>query len=299
MIRYKKLGYIALNVSDVERSRAWYRSMVGLEPNGYGPAGEAFMRADRDHHSLVLYQGAKPGLKRIGWQLEDDRQLDVVARVLDQHGLRWRSLGAEECAAIGMTHTIRLAEPVTGITLDFYGSGMTQMPEPVTSPVCDLDFLCHIGIGTPRYREAIKFYEEVLNFKTSDEIDGRINLMRAFPNPMHHSFAIANADRDKLHHYNFMVRSVADIDRGRERFRAGGVPIVWDGHHPPSGNTFLFFLDRDGLSVEYGVGMEMFPEVGARPHRVFPARPESFDSKGAVPERRMAAAGDIEVVEEI
>lgn len=34
-----------------------------------------------------------------------------------------------------------------------------------------------------------------LNFKTSDEIDGRIRLMRCFPNPLHHSLAIADAAR--------------------------------------------------------------------------------------------------------
>ena len=59
-------------------------------------------------------------------------------------------------------------------------------------------------------------------------------------------------------------------------------------------NTFLFFIDPDGLSIEFGHGMEMFPEVGARAHRVFPPKPESFDSTGGARDPRMAAAGDIE-----
>ena len=61
-----------------------------------------------------------------------------------------------------------------------------------------------------------------------------------------------------------------------------------------SGNTFLFFLDPDGLSLEFGHGMEMFPETGARAHRVFPPKPESFDSSGSARDPRMAAAGAIE-----
>ncbi len=276
MIRYKKLGYIALNVSDVQRSRAWYENMVGLQFNRVGAAGEVYLRADADHHSLVLFESDKPSLKRVGWQLEDDAQIDVLTGTLDRHGIAWRSLGRDECDAIGMRETIRMTEPVTGITLDFFGSGMKQMDAPFQPTVAKLRFLCHVGIGTSRYREAVEFYEHVLNFRTSDEIDGRINLMRCFPNPLHHSLALAATPCNMLHHFNIMVSDDEDIVRARVRFEANNVPMVWDGHHPPSGNTFLFFRDPDGLPVEYGHGMELFPEVGARAHRVFSGKTETL-----------------------
>lgn len=70
--------------------------------------------------------------------------------------------------------------------------------------------------------------------------------------------------------------------------------MLWDGVHPPSGNTFLFFLDPDGLSLEYGCGMELFPEQNARAPRIYPAKPESFDTSGSTSDGRMAAAGEIE-----
>ncbi len=276
MIRYKKLGYIALNVSDLQRSRAWYESMVGLQFNRVGADGEVYLRADADHHSLVLFQSDKPGLKRVGWQLEDDAQIAVLTGTLDRHGIAWRALGSDECEAIGMRHTIRMTEPITGTTLDFFGSGMKQMEVPFQPTVAKLRFLCHIGIGTPRYREAVELYEQVLNFRTSDEIDGRINLMRCFPNPLHHSLALAATPANMLHHFNLMVTDDEDIVRARARFEANGIPMVWDGHHPPSGNTFLFFRDPDGLPVEFGHGMELFPEIGARMHRVFSGKTETL-----------------------
>jgi 2,3-dihydroxy-p-cumate/2,3-dihydroxybenzoate 3,4-dioxygenase len=292
MIRYRKLGYVALNVSHLERARDWYVSMMGVQFNGAGAAGEQYFRAGPAHHDLVFYESATPGLKRIGWELESAAQFDVVARVLAQHGIAWRELGDAECRATHVQRAIRMVEPVTGVTLEFY-TGM-QGDAAFTPTVANLRSICHIGIGTPHYREAIAFYEQVLNFKTSDEIDGRINLMRCFPNPLHHSLAIAHAERNLLHHVNFMVADDSDLRASRERFTANRVPMVWDGFHPPSGNTFLFFLDPDGLSLEFGHGMEAFPEQGARAHRVFPARPESFDSTGSTRDARMAAAGDIE-----
>ena len=295
MIRYRKLGYVALNVTDLARARKWYAGMAGLQPNGSGETGEAFFRVGPDHHSLALHEAATPGLKRIGWELESDEQFEVLARELGRHGIAWRELDAAECHALHIARALRMVESITGVTLDFYGSGGMQHADDAFSPsVTHLESICHVGIGTPHYREAIEFYERVLNFKTSDEIDGRIRLMRAFPNPLHHSLAIAHAERDSLHHINFMVRDDDDLTRARARFGTHGVPVVWDGYHPPSGNTFLFFIDPDGLSIEFGHGMEMFPEVGARAHRVFPPKPESFDSTGGARDPRMAAAGDIE-----
>ena len=292
MIRYRKLGYVALNVSNLARARDWYVAMMGLQFNGAGAAGEHYFRAGPEHHDLVLCESATPGLKRIGWELENNAQFDVAAQVLSRHGITWRALDANECQAEHLTRAIRMVEPITGVTLEFY-TGM-HSDNAFTPTVAKLQSICHIGIGTPRYHEAIAFYENVLNFKTSDEIDGRINLMRCFPNPLHHSLAIALAERNMLHHVNFMITDDDDLRQARERFSAHQVPMVWDGFHPPSGNTFLFFLDPDGLSLEFGHGMEHFPEQGARAHRVFPARPESFDSTGSTRDARMAAAGDIE-----
>lgn len=283
MIRYKKLGYVALNVSDVARARAWYESMVGLQFNRTGAEGEVYLRADADHHSLVLYQSERPGLKRVAWQLESDDQIKVLTETLDRHGIAWRALSEAECATIGMRHTIRITEPITGTTVDFFGSGMPQMDTPFQPTVAKLRFLCHIGIGTPRFREAVDFYERVLNFRTSDEIDGRIRLMRCFPNPLHHSLALAPAPANILHHFNLMVEGEEDIVRARARFTEHNVPMVWDGFHPPSGNTFLFFRDPDGLPVEYGHGMELFPEEGARAHRVMSGKLETLSDHIELP----------------
>ena len=37
VIRYEKLGYVELMVTDLERSAAFYREVVGLKPAGRAP----------------------------------------------------------------------------------------------------------------------------------------------------------------------------------------------------------------------------------------------------------------------
>ena len=61
--RYRKLGYVALNVSDVKRTTDFALNIVGLDAAEDGPDGGRFLRCTSDHHSLVLYPG-EPGFKR-------------------------------------------------------------------------------------------------------------------------------------------------------------------------------------------------------------------------------------------
>jgi 2,3-dihydroxy-p-cumate/2,3-dihydroxybenzoate 3,4-dioxygenase len=72
------------------------------------------------------------------------------------------------------------------------------------------------------------------------------------------------------------------------------VPVVFGpGRHIASSSVFLYFLDPDGLTLEYSFGMEEFPEVDPRAPRTLPPVPESIDSWGAVRDPRMTAIGEI------
>jgi Glyoxalase/Bleomycin resistance protein/Dioxygenase superfamily len=70
MIRYRKLGYVELMVTDLERSAAFYRDVVGLEPAGEGPEGERRFRCSEDPYAVVLHKarsrvsGAAAGCSR-------------------------------------------------------------------------------------------------------------------------------------------------------------------------------------------------------------------------------------------
>ena len=100
-----------------------------------------------------------------------------------------------------------------------------------------------------------------------------------------------------LHHVNFMVTEINDIGRALHRLRAQGVPIVHGpGKHPTSGSIFLYFLDPDGITLEYSFGMEEFLEADAREPRLLFAAPESIDSSGTSRDLKMGAVGEIEVV---
>ena len=98
-----------------------------------------------------------------------------------------------------------------------------------------------------------------------------------------------------LNHVNFMVSDIDDIGRAMNRMKAAGVEIVFGpGRHLPSESIFLYFLDPDGMTVEYSFGMETFPEAGAREARLLEPVPATLDTWGSVATPAFGKIGAIE-----
>ena len=295
MIRYHKLGYVELNVSDLDRACTFYQQMVGLQRVGTPTANSASFRCDQDPYSVVLHRSGQPGFKRAGWILEDASQFEVLHRRLSAHGVTFEVLSKSECDQRGLGQATRIVEPNTRATLEFY------LP-PVQQPTCSFEpahtkiqRLGHVVFATPRRAQAVAFFRDVLNFRESDSLGEAISFLRPFPNPFHHGIGIGHSDSVHFNHLNFMVTEVDDIGRGLHRMRRGNVPIVYGpGRHPASGSMFLYFLEPDGMTLEYSFGMEEFAEVDPRSARVLPPSPENFDSWGSPRDVRMGTGGAIE-----
>lgn len=291
--RYSKLGYIAINVSDLDRSAHFYEKMWGLQANGVDPDGTRYFRCSSDHHDLVLHQGV-PGLKRVGWQMESERDLDLLAEALVKLGHRIHEVGNAETQRLRQGRSIRFSDPYTNATHEYYAACQTEQA-PWRPTLAKIERIGHLVLKAPQFREAVEFYTKVLNFRTSDAIGDVVNFMRCFPNPLHHSLGLSNSPATGLHHINFMVNEIDDIGTAIWRFNNNNVPVVrGPGRHPPSGSVFLYALDPDGITVEYSFGMEEFPEANPRQHRVLPAVPESIDFWGGPTDKRLGKVGAVE-----
>jgi 2,3-dihydroxy-p-cumate/2,3-dihydroxybenzoate 3,4-dioxygenase len=122
------------------------------------------------------------------------------------------------------------------------------------------------------------FHTKVLGFRVSDVIDGQAVFMRPHPSPYHHGIALFKGAQPKLHHVNFMVSEVDDIGRAMDRFARAGVRVVYGpGRHRPSDSFYLYFLEPDGLTLEYSFDMEEFPAMSPRAPRVLEPNRSSTD----------------------
>lgn len=291
--RYRSLGYVALNVSDLERSRVFYRQTVGLEEVAASDDA-VFLRCSADHHDIVLYRGLQPGLKRVAWELERMDDLDRAFEHFSRADLNPWWLTEEERDALDIGPAFRLREPTTELCFEYYAR-MRGITTPLVPGVTVIERVGHVVLTVRDIDAVLGVLTGPLNFRVSDEIDGVGAFLRCFPNPLHHTLAVQQSKENRLHHVNFMVRDIDDVGRALNCLRDTGVPIVFGpGRHQPSDSIFLYFLDPDGLTLEYSFGMEEFPEDGARTSRMFAPTPASIDLWGGRPEPGFGAIGSIE-----
>jgi 2,3-dihydroxy-p-cumate/2,3-dihydroxybenzoate 3,4-dioxygenase len=290
--RHKKLGYVALNVTDLDRSADFYESVLGLDLTAR-KHDTAYLRCGSDHHNVILNRSSKPGLKRVAFELEAPAD---VAKAFDH----FKQLGLSpiwvDRAELHQAQTFRVREPATDLVFEYY-VGMEQMAAPFKGELTKIARLGHVVIHTDSYQNAVRRLTQDFGFCVSDEIPGFIAFMRCFPNPFHHSFAVVQSDRKGLHHVNFMVTDIDDVGKAIYRLRKVGVQIVFGpGRHEPSESVFLYFLEPDGMTLEYSFGMEEFPEVSPRQPRTMKPAPETLDRWGSVPAPSFGKVGEIETV---
>ena len=117
--RYRRLGYVALNVSDLERSTAFYRDLVGLNISDRSESMVA-LRCSRDHHNVLLYQAPEPGLKRIGFELESAGDLAAARKHVESLGYPPEEVPPEELKALRTVAAFRFRLPGSGLCLEFF-----------------------------------------------------------------------------------------------------------------------------------------------------------------------------------
>ena len=139
----KELGHLVLYVRDLERSRTFYRDIIGwLEIGGSGE-GVAMFSAGRTHHELLLIEvgasaqaipeGRRVGLYHFGLKIgETDNELREAVERLQQ--ARVQISGS---ADHGVTHSIYLLDP-DGNELEIYIDVQPELwhdnPEAVLAP---------------------------------------------------------------------------------------------------------------------------------------------------------------------
>lgn len=295
---YRKLGYIALNVTDVARHHDWVMAIYGLDEAGQGAGGERYYRTGHDHHAVILYPAKQAGFKRAGWQLADAAEVGKAFAHFERLGWKPAWVGDEERSPLGLAQStaFRVREPFTGCLFEYYDR-IEQTVVPFSHRLAKIERLGHFGISVPDVLAGAAHFEQHLGFVVSDYVGKYAALMRVHGSPLHHSMGLAFAPQKHFQHVNCMVKDIDDIGRAIWRLKKHDVKVVFGpGRHPTSDSIFIYFHDPDGLTWEYSFGMELFPpdNVGARPARIMSTAPQDIDLWGAGMEPEFGVHGGIE-----
>ena len=120
--------------------------------------------------------------------------------------------------------------------------------------------LQHIVLGSSDAKRLIRFYDEVVGFRTSDTVLDDAGVVRtAFLNcgSDHHSVAVFATTENRLDHFCFETGDWGLIRDWSDHFSAERIPLKWGpGRHGPGNNLFVFIHDLDGNWVELSAELE-------------------------------------------
>jgi catechol-2,3-dioxygenase len=115
----KELGHAVLYVRDIDRSRHFYRDVLGFREIGAGPPGmkAAAFSSGRTHHELLLIEvgtdaepipaGRRVGLYHLGFKIgETDDELRAARAELEREGVT--VVGASDHT---VTHSLYVLDP--------------------------------------------------------------------------------------------------------------------------------------------------------------------------------------------
>lgn len=285
--RYKRLGYLALSVTDIDASTRFLRDIFSLDYVEQAEDGARYFRVGVGHHDLILTQAEQASCLRTSWELESPEDLDAAHAHFCALGLDPVWVEAFECARLFLAKAFRVVDPIIGATWEYFVE-MVNYCSPLQNRVTSFQGGKHFGIYVPDNRAMTKFLCQSAGFIVSDYIgDSQISLARAWPNPNHHSIGTVEMPDEpvRLHHIAFMVNEIDDIGRLYNRCKNLGVDIQFGmGRHPTSGSIHLYIYGPDNFVWEYTLGMEQFPETGARQPRFMSDKPEHYDLWGAMPD---------------
>ena len=137
--------------------------------------------------------------------------------------------------------------------------------------------ISHIVMHSPRHKEEIGFFTDVLGFRISDWLGDFMCFLRC--NSAHHRIAFLPGP-PCLNHVAYDMPNVDEMMRGIVRLKRAEVDLRWGpGRHVAGNNTFSYFTTPAGFAVEYTAELE---EVDFENHQfqVITPAPHMMDQWG-------------------
>jgi catechol 2,3-dioxygenase-like lactoylglutathione lyase family enzyme len=277
------LRHVDLAVPDYDAQLAFYTDLWQLSP-GTTDTGIAFLAAEGspEQYQVRLRADTEKRVDLIAFGAESADHVDALAEKLGTEGVTLVST-PDKLQTPGGGYGFRFFD-LEGRTIEVSSDVAVREHRRVEEGESVPVKLSHVVINSPQPEALVAWYDRHLDFRLSDTLfSPHMGEMMWFLrcNPQHHSLAIARCPHVSLHHASFELRGIDEYMRGTGRLLRAGVEKVWGpGRHLAGNNTFSYFLDPHGNTVEYTTELERLDEDLWHPHLYDFTDPQVSDQWG-------------------
>lgn len=267
------LGYVAVNVSDIDAWLELMTSVFGTEllPREDGTAVD--IRLDDWHHRMTLYKASEDGIAAIGWELADEHALHAMAQSLRDYGIEVVKGSEALIAERKVTGLYQFIDPASSMPSEIFYGGQHEML-PFKPSLGNTGYntgnlgLGHVVYFVGDYAKSHTFYTEVMGFKTSDHIiwdEGEKDATFYHCNPRHHSLAIMPPFGDippgTFNHLMLEANSLNDVGRAYDVVLDKKLPVMMGlGKHTNDLTESFYLVTPSGFGLEYGCNGQLIGE---------------------------------------
>ena len=253
------LRHVDLAVPDYATQRAFYTDTWGLTEVGTdGNLSYLAAEGSPEQYVVRLRQDSDKRLDLISFGATDAAAVDALAGKLAAEGVQLIGQpGALQTAGGG--YGIRFFDG-DGRTIEVSADVETRQHRAIEEGEAIPVRISHAVVNSADIGATRAWYETHLGFKHSDSLWGQhmgdmMHFMRC--NDWHHSLAIARGPHTSVHHVSFEMRGLDEYMRGTGRVMRAGIKKVWGpGRHLAGNNTFSYFIDPSGNTMEYTTELE-------------------------------------------
>jgi catechol 2,3-dioxygenase len=281
------IGHVGLQVTDLGRSVDFAERVLGLrEVTRDGTT--SYLTCNERHHELVLVQGPQTACEHLAFEVYTRDALDELREDLRRLGVSVVADGPQER---GVRDAVRFLAPGGFVVEVFHGIALDQPAHYDTAGARPRKFE-HITLKSSRKDELEAFLGDVLGLRLSDRAGDAISWWRA--SDEHHGVSVIAADADLLHHYAWQIDGWTAIKTTGDHLMHHGRGFLWGpGHHGIGDNYFCYFLDDDGVIVEYSADIQRVEDEARYEPRIWPDEPLSVNRWGNPPPPQAFLAGGV------
>lgn len=266
---FTHLRHVALAVPDYDKQLDFYTGHWGLSVAGTdGDTTYLAAEGSPEPYVVRIRRAAEKRLDLISYGVADAPAVDALAERLGSAGVQL--LGdPDTLQSVGAGYGFRFFDH-DGRTIEVSADVAVRVHRKIEEGEAVPVKLSHVVVNTPDPEGTVAFYEKHFGFRVSDVLmHPRMGKMMWFmrTNSFHHSMAICRGPHVSLHHASFEMRGIDEYMRGTGRMLRAGVEKIWGpGRHTAGNNTFSYFLDPNGNTMEYTTELETLDEDTWHPH---------------------------------